>query len=482
MRVSTPRPRSRAPEVVVEIGNEWLKIARVERAQGGVSFSRVHLMKADSGESALGAALSAVLDQWKVGRASVLACLPRQAANIRLLELPSTDPSEIADMVDLQAGKQTPYSQDEIVSTYRIIGAGREGYTRIMLVIVQRPALRQRFALLEDAGIDVGQMTVSTEAVLNWQRQSGAGGPGAFALLDVDSGCSDFMVFSPKGLVFTRSILIGANQMLGDFDKWKEKFAREVKQSLDTCLSESPGLSVTKLLLTGAGVHIPTLVTYLGPQLGLQPECIDSLQSLKRLPATPSLQDPAYHGISLTALAGLAVRSEELQLNLIPDSVSTRRALVKKAQSLTLLAMLLMTAIVCGAIYAVTKVALLAGQLGAVRGNISAMQSMVKQDEQMREVIRLVNVRSESGLSPVVLLREIQTSKPANVYVDALDFNYEQNQVMISGTAEAIKDVRAFVQNLEQKAVFKDVAEGQTKKTPDGAFKFQIACALEVRK
>ena len=482
MRASTPPTRSKAPDVVIEIGNEWLKIACVERAHGGVSFSRLHLMRTDSGEGRPADTLAKALAQWKVPKSAVLACLPRQVANIRLLELPSTDPEEIADMVVLQSGKQTPYSQDEIVSTYRIIGPGREGYTRIMLVIVQRPALRQRFALLEDAGIDVAQMTVSTEAILNWQRQSGAGGPGAFALLDVDAGCSDFMVFSDKGLVFTRSIMIGAGQMQVDFEKWKEKFAREVKQSLDTCLSESPGLSISKLLLTGAGAHIAALVTYLGPQLGLQPECLDSLQSLKRLPATPSLQDPVYEAVSMTALVGLAVRPEELRLNLIPDTVRTRRALVEKARSLSTLAMLLMTMIVCASVFAVTKLALRVGRLTTIRKEIALAEPLVKQDEQMREVIRLVAARSESSLAPVTLLREIHASTPDNTFIDALDLNYEQNQVMVSGTADTIKDVRALVQNLEQKAIFRDVAEGQTTKDANGRFKFQIACALEIRK
>jgi Tfp pilus assembly protein PilN len=291
------------------------------------------------------------------------------------------------------------------------------------------------------------------------------------------------MVFSATGLVFTRSIMIGAGSLQGDFEKWKEKFAREVKQSLDTCLSESPGLGITKLLLAGAAVHIPSLVTYLGPQLGLQPECLDSLQSLKRLPATPSLQDSEFHAISMTALAGLALRPDELRINLVPDNVSTRRALVRKSRTLTTMVMLLMTMITFAAVFAVTKVALRAGQLDEVEKAIAASAPQVALDEQMREVVHLVAARSESRLAPVVLLREIRASTPSNTFLDAVDLNYEQNQVMVSGTADTIKDVRALVQNLEQKDVFKDVAEGQTKKVAEtGRFKFQIACALEARK
>ena len=44
--------------------------------------------------------------------------------------------------------------------------------------------------------------------------------------------------------------------------------------------------------------------------------------------------------ISLTALAGLAVRPEELRLNMVPETVQARRALAQKTRSLTALAML----------------------------------------------------------------------------------------------------------------------------------------------
>ena len=39
---------------------------------------------------------------------------------------------------------------------------------QVMLAIVQRSALRQRFSILEEAGLEVDGMSISSEGVLNW--------------------------------------------------------------------------------------------------------------------------------------------------------------------------------------------------------------------------------------------------------------------------------------------------------------------------
>ena len=150
------------PSVIVEIGNDWLKMMQSAPSRGGVAVSKLCVENFGSSGADLAKLISRSIKQYKFSRMPVIACLPRQAVNLRMLELPSTDPHEIADMVDLQVGKQTPYSKDEIVSDYKILGSGRSGYSRVMLVIVQRGVLRQRFSVLEEAGVEVQRMSVSS--------------------------------------------------------------------------------------------------------------------------------------------------------------------------------------------------------------------------------------------------------------------------------------------------------------------------------
>ena len=91
----------------VEIGNDWIKIIQAEIGKRGVTITRAHLEPLDD-DVIIADNIAAALKNKKFSASTVFACLPRQAVNLRLLELPSTDSSEIADMVDLQIGRQTP--------------------------------------------------------------------------------------------------------------------------------------------------------------------------------------------------------------------------------------------------------------------------------------------------------------------------------------------------------------------------------------
>ena len=154
--------------VLIEIGSEWLKIIQAEPRRGGVGVSKIHLERVSGSSRAVADQIRAALRKGRFARVPVIGCLPRQMMTVRMLELPSTDHEEIADMVDLQIGKQTPYSRDEIAWDYRAAGSGRDGYTRVMLSIVQRSTIRDRYYILEEAGVDVERMTVSAEGMLNW--------------------------------------------------------------------------------------------------------------------------------------------------------------------------------------------------------------------------------------------------------------------------------------------------------------------------
>jgi len=160
---------ARKTGVAVEIGSDWLKIVQAEPGRRGVGVSKITLEPFDpaASTSTLAQMLANALRRERFAKVPVTAILPRQMVNVRMLELPSTDFDEIHDMVDLQIGKQTPYSRDEIVSGYRLVRSVREGYSRVLLAIIQRTTLRQRYHVFEEAGVEVDRMTVSTEGVVN---------------------------------------------------------------------------------------------------------------------------------------------------------------------------------------------------------------------------------------------------------------------------------------------------------------------------
>jgi len=486
MNSEQKRSRSGRPVVVVEIGSDWLKMIQAENTRAGLALSRVHLERFETIGSALARGISAACRKQRFARIPVLACLPRQMANIRVIDLPSRQPAEIVDMVDLQAAKQTPYSREEIVFDYRIAGGAREGYTRVMLAIVQRSILRQRFSLLEEAGLEVDRMSISTEGVFNWARiELLRGESGAVAVLDVDSFYADFTVMAGQDLLFTRGILVGANQLLNSFEMSKQKLARELRLCMETWRGENPGMAVERLVLSGAAPGIPELEEYLSQSLNVAVEVRDSLANVRLAPSNPAAGASASRSISLTPLIGMSAAPERLEFNLVPDAVRIRRTLLAKARSLTALGMLLMTTMITFSALGMLRLYFKKNRLALLRREVVATGPRAGQVERWKKLSEILEDRRDLRFSAAALLSEIhrRATDQSKVSFDAIDLklenSLESSQVVMRGTADNTGEVRSLVKRLEDSPLLKDVQEGETTRERSGRYRFNLVCSLE---
>lgn len=483
MSIKTSRPtrRPRHPVVIVEAGSEGLKLVRTVLSRDGVALSQLRIEPFDTPDEAMAAqALTRAVRELKPDRLPVIGCLPRQLVTIRLLELPSTDPAEIADMVDLQADKQTPYSKDEITWDYRILGAGRQGYTRVMLALVRRSLLRQRYAFLEEAGLDPCRMTVSTEGMLGWIHSIGAQKDGV-VVLDVDASCSELAVMGADGLVATRSLLVGAGHLIEDEPRGRRDLCDEVSRSLETCRGEHPGMTLTRLIVTGATAGGSALAGFLGGELGLAAEFIPSTDGVASVPATPSLREGRLRAVSLTSLVGAALQSDVLEFDLVPEAVRLRKELVVNARRMTALGAVVMTALMAASLYGTLKFMLKIHRRDEIRRERVRTDAEAQAVARMQDIVTTVNRRQDTRLSVVRLLEDLHPQVPEAVYLDAVEFDAERQQVSLEGSGASRAEIGTLVQNLEQSPSFERVEAGDSVKGPDNRFKFQIVCHLEAR-
>lgn len=480
MAKNQSKPRFAGPRVAVEIGSDWLKIVQVEHAHGRPTVSKLHVDAIRDSGIPLSRVLTDACQRLKIASVPVIVCLPRQTVNMRMLELPSTDPQEIVDMVDLQAAKQTPYSTDEIISDYRVTGGGRAGYTRVLLAIAQRSALRQRFYVLDEAGIEVDRMPVSSEGLMGWFRAAPklAQDAETVALLDVDASYSDFVVLSRRELVFTKSIMIGAAQLRADFGKWSDKLGREVQQAQEIFQGENPGIAVSKVFLTGAGLFVDGLAGELGRFCNVPVGTADIAGGVALQAGLPSMQDEPYRNVSMTALVGVALAADEMELDLIPDTVRSKKDIVAKAKRLTLFGMLLFVTLASISLLATMTYFMTRTRLLALRAEVRRTNPVVRRIEQQRKALELMGQRNVPSLLVVNLLEAVY-ELTGDVYLDAVDYDAEKGLLSVEGTAKALKDVSGLVQRLEQSPLFVDVREGRTQVDAKGNFEFQIVCGLE---
>jgi Tfp pilus assembly PilM family ATPase len=469
----------------VELGPERVKILQFALAGGTVCLERFAVESLDGGDADPSAAVAAMLERGGFARLPAIALLPRAGVTVRMLELPSTDPVEIADMVQLQLGKQTPYSEDEIVTGYRIAGSMREGYSRAMVVIVRRDTLRHFYHALEAAGLEIEQVSFSSEGLLGWYAQAGlaagGGGDGADVILDVDAGSTEFALIAGGALVFTRAIPVGAAALAGESGA-RERLGRDLRQCLETCRTELDGVTVRRALLTGAGGGTPGLTAYLEETLALSVEVRDTLEDVvgdARPEAVRGVQD----AVSLTAAAGAAARPDALAISLVPDSVALRRGITEKARGLTLLGILVMACLVSASVIATIRMGFKRDRLAERRAAVEATDGDARRLERMREIVGMVRARRAVRTSALALLNAVHAQLPDSVSLDdiVMELEREDGQVRVGGAARERADVSAFVRALEETPLYRDVrVEGGTTRDRDtGQYTFRIVCSLE---
>src|SRR3989338_6707990 len=86
--------------VVIEIGNDWLKILECNPSSANI-ITKTRFMKLSQIKESVSDAISKIFRDLKLNKNTVILCIPRHLATVRILELPSIDPKEIADMIEL---------------------------------------------------------------------------------------------------------------------------------------------------------------------------------------------------------------------------------------------------------------------------------------------------------------------------------------------------------------------------------------------
>ena len=76
--------------VVVEIGNDWLKILEYNPTHKGGTVTRASLVKLVQIKEPVTEAISKAFRNLKLSRQEVIICIPRHLVTIRILEFPST--------------------------------------------------------------------------------------------------------------------------------------------------------------------------------------------------------------------------------------------------------------------------------------------------------------------------------------------------------------------------------------------------------
>ncbi len=477
--------------VALEIDDDWIKIAESGLLGGRRVITRVRLIRLAEIEGPLNAALTGIFNELKVSGENVIVSLPRHLVTVRILELPSSEPREISAMVNLQIGKQTPYSKEEVIFGYKVVTAKREGYTGVMLAIARHAIVKERVEALQAAlGVGAGRVTFSTEGVCEWFKtvypQNTPSDGSAVALLDVDSNYSDFVVMRGGRIASTRSISIGAS---GPFTmssgEWREKFAEELKHCEELYSSEARGAKITRAYLSGAPAAAKDLNAILAACLGVPCEYLDSLKNTRlKDSASTFLKIEKYKYVSLSALFGFLTEDQESAFDLTTPEAKIQRAVEQKREGLTV------TGVLAASIVTLISMLLFVGisyqglYLSQLKNKIVQVEKDADQVERMHGRMGLIEKWRDARGSSLNMLNEVNRLLPREIFLTSVEIEDKQTAAL-KGNARVMSDVFKFVSLLESSELFTNVKTKYTtaRKEQNSEYtEFQITCEYAKRK
>jgi len=426
--------------------------------------------------------IRASLDSLKLSSPEVIITIPSHATIAKNIEIPSLDTREIKEIVDLQAGRHTPYARDEIIIDYLSIGAYRENYTKILLIIVTLSIVRRQVDILEKAGLRIDKVYFTPEMIarVTGDIYKSLKQKSIQTLVHVDAHFTDFMVIHEGDVSFVRSIPIGKQHLVSEKERYQMRFVEEVKKSLETYQSEDVGPVPEDIILTGAindGEELQELlhnmlympIKYF-PYLAHVPL---SSEELKKSLTTG--QDSFFDVIAPV------INPTRARINLIPEEIHLRQKFEEKSKDLVTAGVFILTVLAMLCLTLISKIFFQSTYLKNLNDKYAPVIESSKKLEKNFTEMRLVKRELKGRKTAINILAELYNIIPTDIQLSGIKFDVK-GRFSIEGNSRTMGTVFLFIGDMEESKYFKSVESKRTTKRKEGdqeIVDFEIVCTLE---
>jgi Tfp pilus assembly PilM family ATPase len=415
--------------------------------------------------------------EFKIKKPHYVLCVPSQLVITKNIEVPSLDLKEIREIVNLQAGRHTPYSREEVIVDYIPIGTYKQNYTKVLLLIVNSSVVKKQFTILDKAGIKIDKAILAQEGIAAFAAKSFKFDPAAVtAVLHLDDVVTDFSIFFKNKVIFIRSIPIGRQHLTGDREKNLEKFLDEVKKSLDSYQVENIEKAPAMFILTGAMDGVDNLDTLINEAAHIPVRVVAYLSNaFKSFAGSEESKEVSFLGV-----AGPLLALGECRTSLIPEEVKYKMALAQRGRALMVMAVALLSIVVLSFMMMMTEVYFKNAYLKKLEdkyGNLGSEARELGKEFQRNSQIRSYLLGRGSSVNA---LTELHDLAPLNLNLNYIKFEND-GKFIIRGTAESMSIVFSFNGSMEKSKVFKDVKIKYTTKRVEGQKEFvdfEINCLI----
>jgi len=474
----------------IEIGRKWIKLVQVQRFKDENKLSYIDAFEiGTASDEDLIYKIADLSKKINIDSNNLIVSIPHMMASTRNLDLPSTNLSEIEDMVDLQIGKQTPYSSDEIIKDYHVLDSHMDGYSRVLLVIVHRDVVQRCIKIIEGAGLNVGRVGLSSEGLLGWGRfvcteamlmnKTGV-------LIDIDYDGMDFEVVSNGSAFFNRSLPLSLSDALVVSDRdWQEKFVEEITRSIYAYQNEVMDRGVEKVVISAIPPAKQRLNdVFLRGRIGLPVEIIDQLEKISKTDsALASYNNLSKKNLSFSSLIGSAFIFDKQVIDLVPQEIKMERGFKERGKDIyrigiiSVFILLIVSSLFLGRLYNKERyLNQLNARLAEIEDKTTTLHDMV------RETAVVKDRMATKGMA-LNLLYEVHKAVLPAMHLVMVIFDGKEN-LILRGDSNAMSEVFNFVNNLEKSEYFKNVQAKHTTRRNEKdkeLVTFEILCPLNIQ-
>ena len=474
--------------VFVDLSDDHVRIVYGKETGGHCVI--VQVAERQFGENAE-AEMSQFLDDFfvknKIKSKRVICAVQSKSFISKNVDIPSSDDEEIRKIIDLQAGRYTPYSRDEIVIDYLSIEKGIQHYTNVLLVIIHRDVTDKYFQIFDRVEIDIEKIFIVSEGMAPlYSRLAGdAADQDAVGGIHFSEKGSDLTILDKQKMVFVRSLPIGASHFRENRETAKDNFLSELHKSIMAYQDQGVGKPVKMLILTGLIGELNFLEEAIQNSplfasiVGLSIQKVDYRDSFELAEeATPSLE--ATQAVSFFDLMACFSSEARMHVDLIPKEIKLKHHVREGGRDALTLGSLIMTCLLMVCIFLATKIYLLDQRIKKIdeydQETFEEARALERTSTKSRVLRNLLDNRGKG----LYVFERVTSLISPEIYLTHFSYDSE-GDLRLAGTAGSMSQVYALVNELEESNYFQSVDPKETKSRRAGdkeVADFQIECLL----
>jgi hypothetical protein len=473
--------------LVVSLSPETLKIGHGRVIQGNFIIEGVAVEDiAKKTDSEIIQVLLFYCQDRKITPTQTLCLMSSKQFIFKNVDIPSTEKEEVAKIIDLQAGRFTPYAREEIVIDFVCLESLVQHFTSVLLFIVNRKIANRLAVIFQEAHMQIDKVVVASDCMATTYIKFAKDAPlqGALGGLHIGEEYSELTVIDGNQVVFVRNIPGGAASLKKNLAQSQSDFLQELNRSISAYHDQGVGKPIHRLLITGfteySGALEEEFKSAGSPHAGKIE--VSSFDYRKYFSASEAVMEVVNQAdqFSFFELFSVLAHSEQAKVNLLLPEFKLRRRVREMSRDILGLGILIMAVFLLASLIMGSKIYF----RKVVNKKLGQIDQKFGDEAKRLEVVstknRIVKKLIESRGKELMVLNVINGFIGDDLYLSQVNYDSEGN-VSVAGTAASMSRVFSFVTQLMQSNYFSKVETKETKSRKEGkqdVADFIIECVL----